>query len=78
MVTDSDAAKAGEKKIMCSSLNILPNLLRVKRSISYETILFTNELREHLKNILRNEFPRNPSSQKSSPPRESTLRTTKY
>ncbi|KAM3965453.1 uncharacterized protein ACR2FA_000288 [Aphomia sociella] len=34
--------------------NILPNLLRVKRSISYETILFTNELREQLKAVIRN------------------------
>lgn len=46
------------KKALCSSVNILPNLLRVKRSISYETILFTNELRDQLKNVLRNvEFP---------------------
>lgn len=75
LVIDSDAAKAPEKKVLCSSLNILPNLLRVKRSISYETILFTNELREHLKNILRNDFPRNPSSQKNTPTRGSVIQT---
>ncbi|XP_026325903.1 uncharacterized protein LOC113234683 [Hyposmocoma kahamanoa] len=61
----SDGMKNGEKKNICSSLNILPNLLRAKRSISYETILFTNELRNHLKNILRNDFPRNLSVQKN-------------
>lgn len=33
--------------------SILPNLLRVKRSISYETVLFTNELREKLKIMIR-------------------------
>lgn len=72
---DSDAAKAEERKKRCSSLNILPNLLRVKRSISYETILFTNELREHLKNILRNDFPRNPSVQKNTSARQNMLQT---
>ncbi|XP_046966879.1 uncharacterized protein LOC124534882 [Vanessa cardui] len=39
---------------------ILPNLLRVKRSISCETILFAKELREYLKTILKNaELPYN-------------------
>lgn len=33
--------------------SILPNLLRVKRSISYETVLLTNELREKLKIIIK-------------------------
>lgn len=33
---------------------ILPNLLRVKRSVSYETIMFANEFREQLKTILKN------------------------
>ena len=33
--------------------SILPNLLRVKRSISYETVLFANELREKLKVIMK-------------------------
>lgn len=74
LVINSDASKTGEKKVLCSSLNILPNLLRVKRSISYETILFTNELREHLKNILRCDFPRNPS-QKNTPSRGNTVQT---
>nr|XP_049702426.1 uncharacterized protein LOC110370375 [Helicoverpa armigera] len=38
--------------------NLLPKLLRVKRSISYETVFFTNELREQLKLIIRNvDFP---------------------
>ncbi|CAH2242383.1 jg12964 [Pararge aegeria aegeria] len=37
-----------------SSENILPNLLRVKRSVSYETTLFANELREQLKTMFRN------------------------
>ncbi|XP_075979572.1 uncharacterized protein LOC142978862 [Anticarsia gemmatalis] len=41
----------------------LPNLLRVKRSISYETILFTNELREQLKNIIKSvEYPQQRST----------------
>ncbi|KAL0821278.1 hypothetical protein ABMA28_005878 [Loxostege sticticalis] len=49
-----------EKKVFGLSENILPNLLRVKRSISYETILFTNELREQLKAVIRNvDFPHN-------------------
>lgn len=40
--------------------NILPNLLRVKRSASYETIMFANEFRERLKTILKNsELPHN-------------------
>lgn len=34
--------------------DILPNLLRVKRSISYEAILCTNELKEHLKIMMKN------------------------
>ncbi|XP_022824295.1 uncharacterized protein LOC111354904 [Spodoptera litura] len=43
--------------------NILPNLLRVKRSISYETVLFTNELREQLKIIIKNmELPHQKST----------------
>lgn len=71
----SDGAKAEDKKAKCSSLNILPNLLRVKRSISYETILFTNELRNHLKSILQNEFPRKLSAQKNVQTRTSTLKT---
>ncbi|KAG6451054.1 hypothetical protein O3G_MSEX006923 [Manduca sexta] len=37
---------------------IMANLLRVKRSISYETILFDNELKEQLKLMIRNiDFP---------------------
>ncbi|OWR49343.1 uncharacterized protein LOC116768186 [Danaus plexippus] len=49
-----------EKKGFFLPNNILPNLLRVKRSVSYETILFANELRDQLKMILRNvEFPHN-------------------
>lgn len=61
--TDSKSSK----KALCSSVNILPNLLRVKRSISYETILFTKEIREQLKNVLRNvEFPHNRSATLSS------------
>ncbi|CAH0399373.1 unnamed protein product [Chilo suppressalis] len=49
-----------EKKVFGLSESILPNLLRVKRSISYETILFTNELREQLKAVIRNvDFPLN-------------------
>lgn len=75
LVINSDAAKTEEKKALCSSLNILPNLLRVKRSISYETILFTNELRNHLKSILRNDFPRNPSAQKNAPPPGNAIQT---
>ncbi|XP_050350344.1 uncharacterized protein LOC126773432 [Nymphalis io] len=40
--------------------HILPNLLRMKRSVSYETILFAKELREKLKAILKNaELPYN-------------------
>lgn len=34
--------------------DILPNLLKVKRSISYEAILCTNELKEHLKVMMKN------------------------
>lgn len=76
LVIDAHTSKSGERKALCSSLNILPNLLRVKRSISYETILFTNELREHLKNILRNdEFPHNPPVQKAAPARGNVLET---
>lgn len=49
-----------EKKAYGVSENILPNLLRVKRSISYETILFTKELREQLRAVIKNvEFPHN-------------------
>lgn len=49
-----------EKKMLGLSESILPNLLRVKRSISYETVLFTNELREQLKAVIKNvEFPNN-------------------
>jgi hypothetical protein len=49
-----------DKKVFGLSENILPNLLRVKRSVSYETILFTNELREQLKAVIKNvEFPHN-------------------
>lgn len=33
--------------------NILPSLLRVKRSVSYETFIFTKELRDHLKIIIK-------------------------
>ncbi|CAB3244878.1 unnamed protein product [Arctia plantaginis] len=36
-----------------SSENLPLSFLRVKRSMSYETVLFTNELREQLKNILK-------------------------
>ncbi|XP_073960285.1 uncharacterized protein [Choristoneura fumiferana] len=40
--------------------HVIPGLLKVKRSISYETILFTKELREQLKTMIRNvEFPNN-------------------
>lgn len=40
--------------------NILPNLLRVKRSVSYETIMFASEFRDRLKTILKNnELPHN-------------------
>lgn len=40
--------------------HVVPGLLKVKRSISYETILFTKELREQLKTMIRNvEFPNN-------------------
>ncbi|XP_023936328.2 uncharacterized protein LOC112044655 [Bicyclus anynana] len=34
--------------------NILPNLLKVKRSVSYETILFGSELREQLRALFKN------------------------
>lgn len=49
-----------EKKVFGLSESILPNLLRVKRSISYETILFTNDLREQLKAVIRSvDYPHN-------------------
>ncbi|XP_026741161.1 uncharacterized protein LOC113503413 [Trichoplusia ni] len=49
-------SKSKEKCVPNES--ILPNLLRVKRSISYETVLFTNELREQLKVIIKSvEYP---------------------
>ncbi|XP_049871772.1 uncharacterized protein LOC126370791 [Pectinophora gossypiella] len=55
-----------KKNQLCSN-NFLPSLLRVKRSISYETILFTKELREQLKNVLKNiEYQYNRSSALSS------------
>lgn len=45
-------------RIHAANESILPKLLRVKRSISYETVLFTNELREKLKIIIRGvEYP---------------------
>lgn len=37
-----------KSQVVFSPENILPNLLRVKRSVSYETILYANELREQL------------------------------
>ncbi|CAH2087620.1 unnamed protein product [Euphydryas editha] len=46
-------SKSQKKRIFLPEL-ILPNLLRVKRSVSYETILFAKELREQLKTILKN------------------------
>ncbi|XP_047532883.1 uncharacterized protein LOC125067975 [Vanessa atalanta] len=49
-----------QNKEVLPPVHILPNLLRVKRSVSYETILFAKELREYLKNILKNaELPYN-------------------
>ncbi|XP_045450451.1 uncharacterized protein LOC123659247 [Melitaea cinxia] len=45
--------KSQKKTVFLPEL-ILPNLLRVKRSVSYETILFAKELREQLKTILKN------------------------
>lgn len=47
-------SKELKKKEFLLQENILPNLLRVKRSVSYENILFANELREQLKAILKN------------------------
>lgn len=53
--------KSKEKQLI--NENILPNLLKVKRSISYETVLFTNELREQLKIIIKNmELPHQKST----------------
>lgn len=37
-----------KSQVVFSPENILPNLLRVKRSVSYETILYANDLREQL------------------------------
>ncbi|XP_045775561.1 uncharacterized protein LOC123874331 [Maniola jurtina] len=42
-----------------SPMHILPNLLRAKRSISYETIMFANEVRDQLRAVLNNSFNRN-------------------
>lgn len=42
--------------------NILPKVLRVKRSISFETVLFTNELREKLKLLIKNANPNEKSA----------------
>ncbi|XP_072938265.1 uncharacterized protein [Epargyreus clarus] len=56
-------SKELKKKAFLLPENILPNLLRVKRSVSYENILFANELREQLKAILKNaEYPRSTST----------------
>lgn len=50
--------RSRSKETYVGNESILPNLLRVKRSISYETVLFTNELREQLKIIIKNfDFP---------------------
>ncbi|CAH0588194.1 unnamed protein product [Chrysodeixis includens] len=50
--------KSESRERIVNNENILPNLLRVKRSISYETVLFTNELREQLKVIIKSvEYP---------------------
>ncbi|XP_053611250.1 uncharacterized protein LOC128675712 [Plodia interpunctella] len=58
-ITERQVPFIGEKDISMKNVsgiseNILPGLLRVKRSISYETILFTNELRDHLKAVIKN------------------------
>ncbi|KAI5643893.1 hypothetical protein NE865_04069 [Phthorimaea operculella] len=50
--TEQDAKN--ETKKLCESVDILPNLLRMKRSISYETIFFPNEIRDQLKTVLKN------------------------
>ncbi|XP_059061165.1 uncharacterized protein LOC131854057 [Achroia grisella] len=61
LADNNDSLLRSESKVQKKSHpNILPSLLRVKRSISYETILFTNEIREQLKAVIRNiEFPHN-------------------
>lgn len=57
------AKVATRSKAHALNESILPNLLRVKRSISYETVLFTNELKEKLKIIIRGvEYPLVPQS----------------
>ncbi|XP_028028287.1 uncharacterized protein LOC114241618 [Bombyx mandarina] len=42
-----------KEKKMISNENILANLLRVKRSISYETIMFANDMREQFKTMIK-------------------------
>ncbi|XP_034833543.1 uncharacterized protein [Maniola hyperantus] len=42
-----------------SPMHFLPNLLKAKRSISYETIMFANEIRNQLRAVLNNSFNRN-------------------
>ncbi|XP_052752132.1 uncharacterized protein LOC113510743 [Galleria mellonella] len=60
-LTDNEVVLESESKVQKKlNTNILANLLKVKRSVSYETILFTNEIREQLKAVIRNvEFPHN-------------------
>ncbi|XP_013200780.1 uncharacterized protein LOC106143279 [Amyelois transitella] len=54
LLFDRNNPRNGKNNAIGVRENILPGLLRVKRSISYETILFTNELREHLKAVIKN------------------------
>ncbi|VVD03360.1 unnamed protein product [Leptidea sinapis] len=52
LTSNDPLCSMSEKKGSLFTENILPNLLRVKRSVSYENILFSNELREQLKGML--------------------------
>lgn len=44
-----------KSQVVFSPANILPNLLKMKRSVSYETILYANELREQLKAVFKHD-----------------------